>query len=106
MELSRIRPAASSISSEGARLDHTPAGSERLGRALAGDARAFAALCDEQRARIWRIIATVARGPDVEDLAQEAIIRAWQARRSYRRDAPFHAWLCRIAVNAAHDYQR
>ena len=75
-------------------------------RAQAGDAEAFAALCDRSRKRVWRIIASVAKGPDVDDLAQEAIVRAWCALSNYRGEASFEAWLCRIALNAAHDYQR
>lgn len=75
-------------------------------KAQAGDAQAFATLCDRYRKRVWRIIASVAKGPDVDDLAQEAIVRAWCALRSYRAEASFEAWLCRIALNAAHDYQR
>ncbi len=75
-------------------------------RAQAGDAEAFAALCDRSRKRVWCIIASIAKGPDVDDLAQDAIVRAWCALHSYRGEASFEAWLCRIALNAAHDYQR
>lgn len=75
-------------------------------RAQAGDADAFATLCDRSRKRVWQIIASVAKGPDVDDLAQEAIVRAWCAVSNYRAEASFEAWLCRIALNAAHDYQR
>jgi RNA polymerase sigma-70 factor (ECF subfamily) len=75
-------------------------------KAQAGDASAFAALCDRSRKRVWHIIASVAKGPDVDDLAQDAIVRAWCAISNYRGDASFEAWLCRIALNAAHDYQR
>lgn len=79
---------------------------ERIRAAQAGDRQAFASLCEPGRQRIWRIVASVARGPDTEDLAQEAILRAWCALASYRGDATFEAWLCRIAVNVAHDYQK
>jgi RNA polymerase sigma-70 factor (ECF subfamily) len=75
-------------------------------RALAGDAEAFARVCEGIRARLWRIAASVARGPEAEDLAQEAIVRAWCARRSYRAEASFEAWICRIALNLAHDSRR
>jgi len=74
--------------------------------AIAGDARAFAGLCETCRHRFWRIVCSVAGASEAEDLAQEAVVRAWCARRTYRADAPFDAWLCRIAVNAAHDYRR
>ena len=78
-----------------------------LSRARAGDADAFARLCELHRKRVWRVVASVTRGgADTEDLAQDAIVRAWAAFPTYRAEAPFEAWLCRIALNAAHDYQR
>jgi len=90
--------------------DEPPADSVQIDllvrKAKAGDAQAFATLCDRSRKRVWRIVASVAKGPDVDDLAQDAIVRAWCAISSYRGEASFEAWLCRIALNAAHDYQR
>ena len=78
-----------------------------LVRARQGDHDAFAALCEPHRGRIWRTVSSVARRRvDVEDLAQEAIIKAYQALKTYRGDAPFGAWLTRIAVNTAHDHQK
>jgi len=85
--------------------DHQP-DANLLNRALAGDARSFATLCDQYRKRVWRIVSSVAKGPDVDDLAQEAIIKAYCALKSYRGEASFEAWLCRIALNVAHDYHR
>jgi RNA polymerase sigma-70 factor (ECF subfamily) len=48
----------------------------------------------------------VARGADAEDLAQEAFVKAFRSLRSYRAESPFEAWLTRIAVNTAHDFQK
>jgi RNA polymerase sigma-70 factor (ECF subfamily) len=80
--------------------------SELVALAAGGDRDAFAALCRRHQARLWRITAGVARGADAEDLAQEAIVRAWCAIDSCRSASSFEAWLCRIAVNAAYDYHR
>jgi RNA polymerase sigma-70 factor (ECF subfamily) len=78
-----------------------------LSRAQTGDSEAFARLCELHRKRVWRVVASVTRGgADTEDLAQDAMVRAWAAFPTYRAEAPFEAWLCRIALNAAHDYQR
>lgn len=77
-----------------------------VARAMAGDAEAFVELCESHKTRIWRIVTSVARGADAEDLAQEVVVRAYRALRTYGGQAPFAAWLCRIAVNAAYDYQR
>ncbi len=77
-----------------------------LRRAVSGDANAFATLCDQYRNRVWRIVSSVAKGPDVDDLAQEAIVKAFCALKTYRGEASFEAWLCRIATNVAFDYRR
>jgi RNA polymerase sigma-70 factor (ECF subfamily) len=79
---------------------------ELVRQALAGDVAAFADLCERYRARIWRIAASVAPGPDAEDVAQEALVRAYSALASYHGDAPFEAWLCRIVLNVARDHRR
>jgi len=71
-----------------------------------GDNSAFAALCHMHRRRLWRTRAAFASGEELEDLAQEAVVRAYCSLRTYRADAPFGAWLCRIAVNLAHDRRR
>lgn len=89
--------------------DGLPADEERrlVACAVAGDARAFAALCETHRKRVWRVAASVTRcAADADDLAQEAFVRAFGAIRSYRPEASFAAWLCRIALNAAHDHQK
>ena len=76
-------------------------------QAIAGDARAFARLCEKYRLRVWRVAASVTKSPaDADDLAQEAFVRAFGAIRNYRPEASFEAWLCRIALHAAQDYQK
>ncbi|MGV3724878.1 MAG: RNA polymerase sigma factor [Actinomycetota bacterium] len=79
---------------------------ELIKQAMAGDTRSFALLCERHRTRVWRIAASVARGADAEDIAQDVVLRAYRALPTYRGPAPFEAWLCRIAVNASHDYCR
>jgi len=79
---------------------------ELVALAAGGDRDAFAVLCRRHEARLWRIAAGVARGADAEDLAQEAIVRAWCAIDKCRSASSFEAWVCRIAVNAARDYHR
>jgi RNA polymerase sigma-70 factor (ECF subfamily) len=87
-------------------LEESRPDSQLIERSLAGNSGAFADLCERHRERIWRIVTSVASGPDAEDLVQEAVIRAFLSLKSYRRSAPFTAWLSKIALNAAHDYHR
>src|SRR5437660_5465016 len=98
--------AASSLGLEGAWLGVDREDEGLVARAREGDSGAFADLCERHRERVWRVIASVAHGPEVEDLAQEAILRAFTSIRKFRGDAPFGAWLCRIALNIAHDHLR
>jgi RNA polymerase sigma-70 factor, ECF subfamily len=80
---------------------------ELLTQARNGDSAAFARLCEAHRGRIWRTVSSVARRKtDAEDLAQETLIKAWQAIGSYRGEASLGSWLTRIALNTAHDHQK
>lgn len=85
---------------------HQPSDAELIAAAVRGDSESFGELCERHRARIWRVAASVADGADADDIAQEAVVRAWQALKRYRADAPFAAWLTRIAANVAHDCRK
>lgn len=71
-------------------------------RAQAGDTRAFELLVLKYQRRVERLVARMIRDPAlVEEVTQEAFIRAWRALRQFRGDAQFYTWLYRIAVNTA-----
>lgn len=38
-----------------------------------------------------------------EDLAQEAFLKAWRGRRSFREETTMRGWLCAIAANVVRD---
>ena len=80
--------------------------SELVKLAKRGDKQAFAKLCLDHQQRIWRITTSIATRSEAEDLAQETVIRAWCSIRSCRDESSFEAWICSIALNAAHDYYR
>ena len=69
--------------------------------AVAGDARAFAALYDRYVERVYRhVYYHVGNRSDAEDLTQQVFLQAWRAIGRYRRTgAPFVAWLFTIAHN-------
>jgi RNA polymerase sigma-70 factor, ECF subfamily len=75
-------------------------------RAASGNSSAFVALCSAHRDRLWRVVSSVALPSDRDDLAQETIVRAFRSLSAYEGTATFAAWLCRIAVNCAHDYRK
>ena len=41
-----------------------------------------------------------------EDLTQEAFLRAWRGRRSFREETSMRGWLCAIAANVVRDDAR
>jgi RNA polymerase sigma-70 factor, ECF subfamily len=69
--------------------------------ATSGDELAFAQLVSrhrrELRVHAYRILGS---HEDAEDLTQEAFLRSWARRESFRGRSPFRVWLYRIATNA------
>jgi len=74
---------------------------EALMRALqAGDDAALAPLMERWELGVKGFLLRLGvPAADVEDVAQEAFIRLYEKRRSYRADAPFKPWLLTIAGN-------
>jgi len=71
-------------------------------RVQRGDQRAFEMLVVKYQRRIERLIARMVRDTDlVQDIAQEAFIRAYRALPGFRGESAFYTWLYRIAVNTA-----
>jgi RNA polymerase sigma-70 factor (ECF subfamily) len=71
-------------------------------RAKRGDVGAFEMLVVKYQRRIERLISRMVRDVDiVQDIAQEAFIRAYRALPQFRGDSAFYTWLYRIAVNTA-----
>jgi RNA polymerase sigma-70 factor, ECF subfamily len=68
--------------------------------AMAGDEPAFAELVRRHRravqAHCYRMLGSL---EEAEDLAQEAFLRAWRRRETFREHASFRPWLFRIATN-------
>lgn len=74
-------------------------------RVLDGDTRAFDPLVRRHGARLVALCARVTGNRDVgEELAQEALARAYGALGSYRGDCQVRHWLMRIALNGCRDW--
>ncbi len=66
------------------------------------DRAAFSELVKKYQTKLARGLACLAHDrADVEDIAQEAFMRAYRALPSFRFEASFYTWLYRIAVNCA-----
>jgi len=73
-----------------------------VARVQRGDKQAFNLLVAKHQYRIRALIARMVAEPaEVEDLVQEAFIKAYRALGGFRGDSAFYTWLYRIAVNTA-----
>jgi RNA polymerase sigma-70 factor, ECF subfamily len=74
-------------------------------RAQNGDKRAFELLVIKYQRKVERLLSRIVRDPsEIEDVAQEAFIKAYRALAGFRGDSAFYTWLYRIAVNTAKNY--
>jgi RNA polymerase sigma-70 factor (ECF subfamily) len=74
-------------------------------RAKKGDSRAFDLLVLKYQGRVAQLISRyLNNGAEVEDVTQEAFIKAYRALPNFRGDSAFYTWLYRIAANAAKNH--
>ncbi len=74
-------------------------------RAQNGDQRAFELLVVKYQRRIARLLSRMIRDQaEIEDVSQEAFIKAYRALPTFRGESAFYTWLYRIAINTAKNY--
>jgi RNA polymerase sigma-70 factor, ECF subfamily len=74
-------------------------------RAQQGDKQAFGLLVDKYQRKLARLLSRFIRDPaEVEDVTQEAFIKAYRALPAFRGDSAFYTWLYRIGINTAKNY--
>jgi len=74
-------------------------------RAQRGEKHAFDLLVAKYQRKLTRLLSRFIRDPaEVEDVAQEAFIKAYRALPSFRGDSAFYTWLYRIGINTAKNY--
>ena len=72
---------------------------------MAGNKNVFNLLVMRYQHRVAALIARFVQDPqEVEDVAQEAFIKAYRALPLFRGDSAFYTWLYRIAVNTAKNH--
>jgi RNA polymerase sigma-70 factor (ECF subfamily) len=70
-----------------------------------GDSRAFDLLVMKYQHKIMGLISRYVHDSDeVQDVAQEAFIKAYRALPRFRGDSAFYTWLYRIAINTAKNH--
>jgi RNA polymerase sigma-70 factor (ECF subfamily) len=84
-----------------------PTDAERIAAVLKGDVSSFEPLVQKYSPRIFATARRYARREsEVEDIAQEVWLKAFQKLKSFRGEAPFEHWLMRLAVRTCYDFLR
>jgi RNA polymerase sigma-70 factor, ECF subfamily len=74
-------------------------------RAQHGDKHAFELLVIKYQRKLGRLLSRFIRdAAEIEDVTQEAFIKAYRALPSFRGDSAFYTWLYRIGINTAKNY--
>jgi RNA polymerase sigma-70 factor, ECF subfamily len=74
-------------------------------RVQRGDKGAFDLLVLKYQRKIFRLLSRLIRdSAEVEDIAQEAFIKAYRALPNFRGESAFYTWLYRIAINTAKNH--
>ncbi len=74
-------------------------------RVQQGDKSAFDLLVRKYQHRIAKLVSRyVYDRSEVEDVTQEAFIKAYRAIKGFRGESAFYTWLYRIAINTAKNY--
>ncbi|MBL8981407.1 MAG: RNA polymerase sigma factor [Gemmatimonadetes bacterium] len=69
-------------------------------RALAGDTRSFEVLFERHAGRVYALCVRMAGDRQrAQELAHDALVRAWERLGSYKGEAAFGTWLHRLTVN-------
>lgn len=78
-----------------------------LEQSQGGDPAAFENLIRSYQRMIFSLAYRMTgSASDAEDLAQDTFIRAYQQLNTYRGEAKFSSWLCRVAINACLNWRQ
>jgi RNA polymerase sigma-70 factor (ECF subfamily) len=80
---------------------------ELIASVLKGDTACFEPLIEKYSPRVFATARRYARREnEVDDIAQEVWLKAFQKLASFRGDAPFEHWLMRLTVRTCYDFLR
>lgn len=80
---------------------------ELIAAVLRGEAERFEPLVAKYSPRVFATARRYARREsEVEDIAQEVWVKAFQKLASFRGEAPFEHWLMRLTVRTCYDFLR
>jgi RNA polymerase sigma-70 factor, ECF subfamily len=74
--------------------------------ARSGDPDAFASLVGRYERRIVRLVRGMVPESDIEDVTQEAFLKAYRKLGDFDGRSSFYTWIYRIAANTAMDWRK
>jgi RNA polymerase sigma factor (sigma-70 family) len=100
-------PPSPASTKEQRKLDSRAEDSRLIQDALKGDDRAYQKLMEKYHDAIYNFIYRMVHDREqVEDLTQEAFIKAFASLKSFNEEFAFSTWLYKIATNNSIDYIR
>ncbi|MBP6672224.1 MAG: sigma-70 family RNA polymerase sigma factor [Bacteroidetes bacterium] len=89
------------------RLDSRAEDSRNIKKALKGDQIAYRAILKKYHDQVYNLLYRMVHDKDeVEDLTQEAFIKAFNSLKNFNEEFAFSTWLYKIATNNCIDYIR
>lgn len=86
-------------------MSEREADAKLVARVQQGDKQAFDLLVLKYQRKIQRLLSRMLRDQsDIDDVMQEAFIKAYRALPQFRGDSAFYTWLYRIAINTARNW--
>ena len=86
--------------------DHprTLSDAEIIRRVIDGDVNSFEYLLNRYQDHVLRIVTKHIPHNEVEEMAQEVFVRAYQALPGFKQEGSFRQWLSAIAVRTCYDF--
>ncbi|NUN69631.1 MAG: sigma-70 family RNA polymerase sigma factor, partial [Bacteroidetes bacterium] len=89
------------------RQDSRSEDSRNIRKALKGDQTAYRAILKKYHDQVYNLLYRMVHDKDeVEDLTQEAFIKAFNSLKNFNEEFAFSTWLYKIATNNCIDYIR
>ncbi|MFH1090890.1 MAG: RNA polymerase sigma factor, partial [Pseudomonadota bacterium] len=85
---------------------YKPSDAEIVSQVLDGNVNAFESLFTRYKALVLGIVRKHAPSAEVDDIAQEVFVRAYQSLPTFKGKGHFSRWLSSIAVRACYDFWR
>jgi RNA polymerase sigma-70 factor, ECF subfamily len=84
-----------------------PSDAELIEAVLRGNSSSFEPLIRKYQPRVFATVRRYARREsEIEDIAQEVFLKAFQKLHTFRGQAPFEHWLMRMTVHTCYDFLR